>query len=145
MANDLRLLRLLVSHLERAGFSVLVFGGWAEDLLGLTPRSGHRDVDLILLDPEETALDDFLGLVGEIPEKHASHKRAFEVEGTLVELFIASNEGGAYVTWFCDQLRWQWPIGVAAKAAGLPVASPEALASYRTDWAAIQAVRQPSL
>jgi hypothetical protein len=99
----------------------------------------------LLLDPDDAILDELLGAIGAIPEKRFSHKRALEVDGILVELFIARSEGGTYMTWFWDQLRWPWPADLAVTVADLRLASREALAGYRSNWAAIQAARPSSI
>jgi hypothetical protein len=58
--NDLRTLRSLVSALVEAGLAVLVFGGGAEELLGMVAARTHHDIDLLLLDPGMGVLNDFL-------------------------------------------------------------------------------------
>jgi hypothetical protein len=49
--NDLRTLRSTVSSLEEAGLTVLVFGGWAEELQGMVAARAHHEIDLLVLDP----------------------------------------------------------------------------------------------
>ncbi|HVB53008.1 MAG TPA: hypothetical protein VNF24_02295 [Candidatus Acidoferrales bacterium] len=61
MASDLRLLPSVDVRLEQAGFTVLVCGGWAEELPGLVAPRAHHDIDLLLLDPDPAVLDEFLG------------------------------------------------------------------------------------
>lgn len=141
MTCDLQLLRFVYSKLDQFGLVVLVFGGWAEEPQGIVAPRLHRDIDLLLLDPDQALLDQFLDASREIPQKRSSHKRALEVDGTLVELFLARKEGGTYVTWFWDEVRWMWPLDLMETVANLRVASREALAGYRSNWAAIQAVR----
>jgi hypothetical protein len=82
VSSGLSLLRSVVDALEHAGVAVLVFGGWAEELHGLVPQTGHLDIDLLLIDPDDGVLDAFLDAREEIFAKRASHKRAFEVDGT---------------------------------------------------------------
>jgi hypothetical protein len=136
-------LRSIVAALAQDGVRVLVFGGWAEELYGLIRARDHRDVDLLLVDPDERVLDAFL--VGrEIREKRSSHKRAFETDGTLVELFIAHSENGNRVTYFWQHLRWVWPADVDVTVRGLPLVSRAALDGYRRSWSAIQSCRPPS-
>jgi hypothetical protein len=140
--SSLRLLRSIVASLEQAGFGVFVFGGWAEELHGLTPTRDHRDIDLLLLDPDEPALAAFLDTREEILEKRSTHKRAFELDGVLVELFIARSENGEPVTYFWNHLRWVWPADIGVSIVGLPVTSSASLALYRSSWHTIQAARQ---
>jgi hypothetical protein len=144
VSSSILLLRSVVGALEQAGIAVLVFGGWAEELHGLIPARDHRDIDLLLIDPDERALAAFLDARAEILEKRSSHKRAFEVDGVLVELFIAHSEKGERVTYFWRDLRWVWPAHVSVSIAGLRVTSRAALAGYRTRWLSIQAARPPS-
>ena len=120
---------------------VLVFGGWAEELHGLIPARDHRDIDLLLVDPDERARAAVLDTPEEISEKRSSHKRAFEVADVPVELFLARSENGERVTWFWDHLRWVWPADITTSVARLPVTSAPALAAYRASWLAIRASR----
>ena len=78
MSNELRTLRSVVSSLEKTGLAVLVFGGWAEELQGMVPARTHQDIDLLLLDPDVSVLDEFLGATLEVLPKRSSHKRAFK-------------------------------------------------------------------
>ena len=141
MSTGLSLLRSVVGSLEQAGFAVLVFGGWAEELHGLVARKAHQDIDLMLIDPDDVVLEAFLDARGEIVAKRASHKRAFEVDGALVELFIARSEGGRHVTYFWDQVRWVWPTDDPVSVAGVRLASRAALDDYRNSWGVIHAGR----
>lgn len=141
MPGSLPLLRSVVSALEQDGIAVLVFGGWAEELHGLGPARGHCDIDLLLVDPDERALAAFLGVREEILENRSSHKRAFELDGVLVELFLARSENRERVTYFWRDIRWVWPADMSVSVASLRVGSKAALAGYRTKWPAIQAAR----
>jgi predicted nucleotidyltransferase len=80
MAHDLGLVRSVISTLDEAGLSVVVFGGRAEDLWG-HPSRAHRDIDLLVIDPDDTALG-------------------------LVELFILRHQGGEYASCFWNELVW---------------------------------------
>lgn len=142
--NDRRLLQAVISDLVEAGISALVFGGWAEELQAMATARPHRDIDLLLIDPGDTVLEEFLSKRHEIKEKRFSHKRALVVSGVLIELFIARRKGDELVTCFWDQLLWKWPRGLEATVADLPVASEPALVAYRRDWASIHAHRPSS-
>jgi hypothetical protein len=68
-----------------------LFGGWAEEILGLTPNRPHSDVDLLLASENFVALDDPLSAdrrYSEITEKRFSHKRAYEKNGVRIEIFL---------------------------------------------------------
>lgn len=79
----------MLSDIAQAGISALVFGGWAEELQGTVMARPHRDIDLLLLDPDNAALEKFISSKNPVEEKSSSHKRAFVAGGVLVELFIA--------------------------------------------------------
>jgi hypothetical protein len=141
VSSGLSLLRSVLDEFDRAGITVSVFGGWAEEFHGLIPPRDHRDIDVLLMDPEDRVLDDFLDGRAEIVAKRARHKRAFEVDGTLVELFITRNEDGQRVTYFWDDIRWVWPTDDGVSVAGVRLASRAALDAYRSNWDAIHASR----
>ncbi len=124
----------MVGALEHAGITVVVFGGWAEELHGLTSPWVHRDIDLLLINPDDRVLDAFLDARSEVIAKRASHKRAFGVDGTVVELFIARNEDGQNVTYFWDHVRWVWPADDGVNVEGVRLASQAALGAYRSNW-----------
>jgi hypothetical protein len=142
--NDIHLLRSVVLSLNRAGLHVLVFGGWAEQLHGIVTERVHRDIDLLVLDPDEGLLNDFLSKNMEVVAKASSQKRAFEVDGVLVELFLAHKDGDEYVTSFWNNLRWTWPECIEVGGRGFRLASPAVLNSYRHNWATIHAARPSS-
>ena len=90
MPNDLRFVRDVLSRLEVAGLDVWLAGGWAEELHGLLEPRPHHDVDLLYRGESFDSLDAFLGTgaVTEIAAKRFAHKRAFELDGTMVELIL---------------------------------------------------------
>ncbi len=108
------------------------------------PRATHRDIDLLVIDPDDATLEGFLRGRLEVTEKGSPHKRAFTMTGLRVELFIVRRQNDEYVTCFWDQLLWKWPSDLLASVAGLPAISESALASYRGNWASIRAY-QPDL
>jgi hypothetical protein len=75
---------------EAAGFQVALVGGWSRELLGLEPPRAHADIDLVLTDVDIAALDEWLGSKEEIVAKRFPHKRAFVLEGTMVELHLVT-------------------------------------------------------
>lgn len=66
--------------------------GWAEELHGLTAPRAHHDVDLLLRDTSLAALEEFLAVraVQETAAKRSVPERAFELEGTVVELILVT-------------------------------------------------------
>ena len=75
---------------EAAGFKVALVGGWSRELLGLEPPRPHSDVDLVVTDADLTDLDRWLTSKDEIVAKRFPHKRAFRLDGTMVELHLVT-------------------------------------------------------
>jgi hypothetical protein len=144
---DLTFVHETVRLLQNAGISTWLFGGWAEELLGLVPPRPHHGLDLLypaddfaLVDALLVASDD----LAEITEKHLLHKRAFARLGIMTELILVRSPPGAgHSTDFSNQTRYQWPDNLLAGAAhGLRLASPEALWQYRADHRVIHRTEQ---
>lgn len=90
-------------------------------------------------------MDEFLarGDVQEIVAKRFPHKRAFEVDGVMVELFLVQSDEAGWFTDFWGVARHDWPADVfEVEAGGLRVASATALAGYRAGWDELQAKLQ---
>jgi hypothetical protein len=87
----------VTSLLDDALVDVWLFGGWAEELQGLVPARAHRDVDLLHPAEDFTRVDALLraepALV-EIVAKRFAHKRAFLLDGVMVELFLVRSDPG---------------------------------------------------
>jgi len=118
---------------------VVVFGGWAEEILGLIPPKTHSDVDLLLAARDFAALEGLLApddRYAVIPQKRFSHKRAFERNGVRIEVFLVDPD--ALCTNFFDSVIFEWPSDTFAhrwRFGGrlVPVASPAALKLYREE------------
>ncbi len=118
---------------------VTVFGGWAEEILGLAPARPHSDVDLLLASPDFTVLEILLNAnerYTEITEKRFSHKRAYEKNGIRIEIFLVDPH--MLRTIFFDNLTFTWPADTLScrMAFGgrlVPVASRAALELYRKE------------
>lgn len=135
-SNDLAFVRDVTGRLEAAGIVAWVFGGWAEELLKLRPARAHRDVDLLYPAADFTDVDTFMASrrqVTEIAGKRFAHKRAFLVDGIMVELLLVQSPSpGEYVTIFWGDTPHQWPHNVfSTTAGGLRLASAASLRSYR--------------
>ena len=139
--NDLRLVMRAADLLAEGGFRVWLFGGWAEELRGLRPPAEHADVDLLYPAPDFRRLDEYIAAapVEEWKGKRRPYKRAFELDGVPVELFLVERDAGGWFTDFeaappplaGERLR---PLGVAAGrerrgARGLPRRVPLAARS----------------
>jgi len=126
--NDLDFVEHVVSLLAQDDVHTWIFGGWAEELRGLAAPGEHADVDL--LHPAETwdEVDelDYDWIAG----KRFPWKRAFRLEGTMVELFLVQRDAHGWYTEL-ERRRHDWPENVFATERRLPVASTAALVGYR--------------
>ena len=97
-----------------------VFGGWAEEALGLIDPGPHRDIDLVLLSDSFADIDASFAKgrrPGEIADKRFRHKRAFRFRGVVVELILVERRGGRSVTrfWGDTEHIWREPLTTVAK------------------------------
>ena len=141
--NDLAFVRATVNRLDAAGVRCLLFGGWAEDLLGLAAPRAHKDLDLLYAAPSFARVDALLAADAELAEitaKRFAHMRAFETGGVMVELFLVQWDPDGWHTTI-NGARHDWPAKrlFVTRAAGLRAASPAALASYRVAHPALHA------
>ncbi|TCC40229.1 nucleotidyltransferase domain-containing protein [Kribbella speibonae] len=143
--NDLEFVRYVVGWLEGAGVRAWVFGGWAAELVGVSAPRAHRDVDLLYPGADFAVVDEFLGRddVQEIAAKRFPHKRAFEVGGVMVELFLVQTDEVGSFTDFWGAARHDWPADAfETEVDGLRVASAMAVNGYRAGWDELQAKLQ---
>jgi hypothetical protein len=73
---------------EGAGFQAALVGGWSRELLRLDSPREHSDIDLVITDPDVAMLDVWLATRDEIQAKRFPHKRAFLLNGVMVELHL---------------------------------------------------------
>jgi aminoglycoside-2''-adenylyltransferase len=134
--NDLDYVVGVVEMLAERGVKVWVFGGWAEQLLGLDAPRRHVDLDLLYPAESFAAVDEL-----ELPwidAKRFPHKRAFAHDGVPVELFLVRRDGRGYYTEM-PRGRHRWPDDVLFGVQGLRVASPHAVSSFRAAYRHLQA------
>ena len=89
--NDLSFVMRVVDLLEDARLRVWLFGGWAEELRGLRAPCEHVDVDFLYPGRDFARVDRVLderAAFEEVEGKRHDHKRAFMLEGALVELLL---------------------------------------------------------
>jgi hypothetical protein len=112
--------------LRSQGIETWVFGGWAEELRGLIKPRDHVDLDLLYPAPGWNRVDrlDLDWIEG----KRFPWKRAFVLEGTMIELFLVQRDG-----WYTRLQRrvHRWPADTLASNGHLRVASQAALGSFR--------------
>jgi hypothetical protein len=126
--NDLAFVERVQEMLLRRGVETWVFGGWGEELRGLIAPRPHADLDLLY--PGEW-WDDVDSLpLDWVTAKDRPWKRAFLLEGTLVELFLVRRDALGWYTTLARRVH-RWPDNVLATNGTLRVASTAALASYR--------------
>ena len=131
--HDLSFVLRVADLLEGARLRTWLCGGWAEELRGLRAPCEHSDIDLLYPGRDFNRVDRFIeraAAVGGEVGKNRPHKRAFELEGVLVELLLVQRDDHG---WFTDLPggRHRWPPDVFSTAGRLPVASEAALTGYR--------------
>jgi hypothetical protein len=126
--NDLAFVARAIELLASQGIDAWVSGGWGEELRGLIRPREHADVD-VLHPAEDWDEVDALRLDW-IDAKRFPWKRAFELEGIMVEIFLVQRDERGWYTQLARR-RHDWPADLFAEAATLPVASTTALASLR--------------
>ncbi len=126
--NDLDFVLRASDLLWSRGLRTWVFGGWGEELRGLTPPCEHADLDLLYPAPGWSRVDALQ--LDWVAEKHLPWKRAFMLEGITVELFLVERDERGWFTQL-KRRRHQWPDNVFSTNGRIAVASTAALAAYR--------------
>jgi hypothetical protein len=133
LRNDLAFVLRVADLLEGARLRTWLWGGWGEELRGLSAPREHTDVDLLYPGRDFERVDRFIERsdVEEWVGKRRSYKRAFELEGVLVELLLVQRDERG---WFTDLPggRHFWPGDVFSTSGRLPVASVAALQGFRS-------------
>ena len=140
------LVNSVLMRLEQKGISCLLFGGWAEEALGLAAPCMHRDIDLLLSARSFSSLDTLLqsqsAVFKEIRLKRFAHKRAFLFGGSMVEIILVQESEQSAVTpfWGDTPFHWKLPLEEACTLGGrgLRAVSRENLVFYRAHHALTQ-------
>jgi len=150
MANTLDTLADTLSILAAWGVSCDIFGGWADEILGLRPPWQHRDIDLVYQAADFTKLDlamiDLAGVFLPVPAKHFPHKRAFVFRETLCEIVLIDADDAGPVTYYWGDVAYRWDSPllhaelVSIRDHEFSVVSAPNLLRYRRD----KALRQPN-
>ena len=136
----------VLMRLEQNGISCVLFGGWAEEALRLAAPRAHRDIDLLLPAKSFSVLDALLRVqsveFAEIRLKRFAHKRAFLVDGVMVEVILVQETGQNAVTRFWGDTPFAWKLPLVENCIfngqRLQVATPDNLEHFRTHHALTQ-------
>jgi hypothetical protein len=141
MPNDVRTVLDVQSMLSEERIDTWIFGGWAEELRGLAPPRRHADIDLLYRSGDFAPVDRLIRTtpLDEIVAKRLPHKRAFLVNGTMVELILVSSDNHGHHTNFWRRIRFSWPLDVFDTLDGTHVASATALNRYRCHYHRLRA------
>jgi hypothetical protein len=126
--NDLMFVERAQSLLRGCGVETWIFGGWAEELRGLIHPREHADLDLLYVAQSWEEVDALQ--LDWIEAKRYAWKRAFILEGTMVEMFLVQRDDRGLYTALRERVH-RWPDDSFASTGALRVASAAALASYR--------------
>lgn len=129
--NDLDFVHDVVQMLGARGVKVWVFGGWAEQLVGLAEPRRHVDVDLLY--PAES-FDELDALALPWIET-AAYKRTFAHDGVMVEVFLMKRDDLGFYTELPGG-TFRWPRDVLSGVHGLRVVGADSLRLYRAAYAA---------
>lgn len=144
--NDRAFLREVFASCWQKKIGVFVFGGWAEELWGLSDLRIHNDIDLLYPAADFSMLDATIQVAKEwreILSKRFPHKRAILIQGIMVEFFLVqSNTAGPY-TCFFDKVCIRWPEDIFDYKTSLlgtevNIASQSALEKYRNHHAYVR-------
>lgn len=85
-----------------------VFGGWAEELLGLRDPWQHKDIDLVYRGGSLAAFDTIGRDFHPVPFKRFRHKRAFMFREVLGEVILVRNADMQPVTMYWGDVPFHW-------------------------------------
>jgi len=126
--TDLEFVLRAVDRLWSEGIRAWVCGGWGDELRGLALPRPHGDLDL-LYPARDWRRVDRLDLDW-TPGKPVPWKRAFELDGSPVELYLVERDEHGWFTRRANR-RHDWPEDVFATHGRIAVASTAALAGFR--------------
>ena len=111
-ANTWETLAAVLRDLRTQGLPCDLFGGWAEELLGLREPWAHRDIDLVYRGESLAAFDSVGDDFSPVPLKRFHHKRAFIVRDVLCEITLVENAETRPVThyWGDVPFHWEQPV-----------------------------------
>jgi hypothetical protein len=102
----------VLSTLRESGVECDLFGGWAEELLGLFPPRDHADIDLVYRGADFGAIDALLASkaadIDEVTGKRFRHKRAFRFNGVICEILLVEDWQHQPFTLFWGDIHFAW-------------------------------------
>ncbi|ARO32676.1 hypothetical protein NXC14_PA00411 (plasmid) [Rhizobium sp. NXC14] len=110
MENTREKVAAVIAKLRSSGMTCDLFGGWAEEVLGLREPFAHSDIDMLYRSETFEELDTKLREIPEfeeVPLKRFRHKRAFRFYGTLCEITLVQEREGPF-TLFWGDVPFQW-------------------------------------
>lgn len=132
----------MLSTLRENGVECDLFGGWAEEILGICPPRPHADIDLVYRGGDFDAVDGFLKTpsagIDEVTEKRFRHKRAFFFHGVVCEILLVQDWDSQPFTLFWGDVFFRWNTPFLHRGdrylAGVPVSlvHEDNLRQYRT-------------
>lgn len=139
-ANTLPFVLTILKNFDIARLPVWLFGGWAEEVWGISAPRTHYDIDLLYVADTFDTLDQYIdhtSTMTEIRAKRFSHKRAVLYQGVMIEFILVEPQIEGYhsqfftnlyeLAWPRDTLDYQLPIQEKV----VPIASKAALETYR--------------
>lgn len=112
MSNTLETLRTVLKMLSVSGVQCDVFGGWAEEILGLREPWQHSDIDLVYRGSDFSQVDAAIKHRNreffEVEAKRFRHKRAFMFRETLCEIVLVQDSETRPVTYYWGDVPFEW-------------------------------------
>jgi hypothetical protein len=121
----------VLATLREGGVESDLFGGWAEEVLGLCLSRPHADIDLVYRGSDFSAVDAFLtssaGKLDEVTGKRFRHKRAFRFRGVVCEILLVQDWQHQPFTLFWGDTLFHWNTPFLHPEAGYLAAKPISL------------------
>lgn len=144
MANTLETLAAALKLLNDSGVECDVFGGWAEEVLGLREPWQHGDIDLVYQGADFAQVDKAIRhqheTFSEVAGKRFRHKRAFIFRETLCEIILIQDSDITPTTYYWGDVPFRWcqpllhPATVNLLGRTVTAVSPENLRRRRSLW-----------
>jgi len=128
----------IVRYMESNGLMIIIFGGWSAELLDIEKSRPHSDIDLLMIDETFDNLTKLIAHNKWDIVKSYSHKKAFIVDGVMIEVFLVKSIDGEYITEFIGKkmsMSFNWPsklfIKKIIKGRNFKLATKETMNNYK--------------